>query len=63
VLDAEERRLMLRVGKFMNEKVRPVVNDSGLCGEFPFDLVPEFAKLDVAGTSLSQLPLPASVIG
>jgi glutaryl-CoA dehydrogenase len=27
VLDAEERSILLRVRKFMNEKVRPVVND------------------------------------
>jgi glutaryl-CoA dehydrogenase len=49
VLDAEERSILLRVRKFMNEKVRPVVNDYWLRGEFPHDLVPEFAKLDVAG--------------
>lgn len=49
VLDEADRAVLLRVRKFMNDEVRPIVNDFWLRGEFPYDLIGKFAKLGVAG--------------
>lgn len=49
VLDDADRTILLAVRKFMIEEVHPIANDLWLRGEFPFELVPKFAKLGLAG--------------
>lgn len=48
-LDREERALQLKVRAFMEEEVKPLVNDYWLRGEFPHALIPKVAALDICG--------------
>lgn len=48
-LNPEERALQLKVRAFMDEEVKPIVNDFWLRGEFPHDLIPKVAELDICG--------------
>lgn len=50
-LNPEERALQLKVRKFMEEEVKPVVNDYWLRGEFPHHLIPKVAELDICGVA------------
>lgn len=49
ILNPEERALQLKVRAFMEEEVKPIVNDFWLRGEFPHDLIPKVAELDICG--------------
>ena len=49
-LTAEEVAIRDKVRAFVDEEVRPVINDYWERAEFPFELVPKLAKLGVAGT-------------
>ena len=48
-LNREERALQLKVRAFMEEEVKPLVNDYWLRGEFPHALIPKVAALDICG--------------
>lgn len=48
-LTTEERALQLKVRAFMEEEVKPIVNDFWLRGEFPHHLIPKVAELDICG--------------
>ncbi len=48
-LNPEERALQLKVRAFMEEEVKPIVNDFWLRGEFPHHLIPKVAELDICG--------------
>ena len=48
-LNREERALQLKVRAFMEEEVKPLVNDYWLRGEFPHSLIPKVAALDICG--------------
>lgn len=48
-LSREERELQLKVRAFMEEEVKPLVNDHWLRGEFPHALIPKVAALDICG--------------
>lgn len=48
-LNPEERALQLRVRTFMEEEVKPIVNDYWLRGEFPHHLIPKIGELDICG--------------
>jgi glutaryl-CoA dehydrogenase len=48
-LNPEERALQLKVRAFMEDEVKPIVNDFWLRGEFPHHLIPKVAELDICG--------------
>jgi glutaryl-CoA dehydrogenase len=49
LLSDEDRELLARVRTFMDEQVEPVINDYWTRGQFPRQLIPEIAKLGIAG--------------
>lgn len=48
-LTEEQRALQLKVRNFMENEVRPIVNDYWNRGKFPMEIIPKFAKLGLAG--------------
>ncbi len=48
-LTPEDRAVQLKIRKFMEEKVKPIVNEHWLHGKFPHDIIPGLAKLNVCG--------------
>jgi glutaryl-CoA dehydrogenase len=49
LLGEEDRDLLRRVRAFMDEQVEPIINEYWTRGRFPRRLVPEIAKLGIAG--------------
>lgn len=52
LLSDEERELQERVRQFMEDVVRPIANEYWLKGEFPHQLIPKMAELDICGLPL-----------
>ena len=52
LLDDEERAVRDRVRRFCDEEVAPVINGYWERAEFPFELVPKLARLDVCGGTI-----------
>ena len=48
-LPAEDRALQLQLREFMETEVKPLVNDYWLRAEFPFELIPRLARLNICG--------------
>ncbi len=48
-LSVEDRALQLRVRKFLETEVKPIVNDYWLKAEFPHELIPKIADLNICG--------------
>src|SRR5680860_1849826 len=48
-LSAEQRELQLKVRNFMEDEVKPLVNDHWNRAKFPFEIIEKFAKLNIAG--------------
>ncbi len=48
-LNEEDRALQLKVRDFMEREIRPLVNHYWLRDEFPFEIIPMLAKLDICG--------------
>ena len=48
-LSEEDRALQLKVRAFLEKEVKPVVNDYWLKAEFPYELIPKIAELNVCG--------------
>ncbi|HET8809498.1 MAG TPA: acyl-CoA dehydrogenase family protein [Flavobacteriaceae bacterium] len=48
-LSPEQRKLQLKVRNFMEDEVRPIVNDYWNRGKFPMEIIPKFAELNLAG--------------
>ncbi len=57
-LNSEERALQLRVRTFMEEEVKPIVNDYWLRGEFPHHLIPKIGELDICGIAYEGFSNP-----
>lgn len=57
-LTPEERALQLRVRTFMEEEVKPIVNDYWLRGEFPHHLIPKIGELDICGIAYEGFSNP-----
>ena len=57
-LNAEERALQLRVRAFMEEEVKPIANEYWLKGEFPHELIPKVAELDICGVTYEGFSNP-----
>ncbi|GAA3440848.1 acyl-CoA dehydrogenase family protein [Planomonospora venezuelensis] len=49
LLDGTEKEILLRVREFMADQVAPVADEMWTHARFPHHLIPELAKLDVAG--------------
>ena len=48
-LTADERALQLRVREVMETEVKPLINQHWLRAEFPFEVIPMLAKLNICG--------------
>ena len=57
-LTDEERAIRDRVRAFGEQEVLPIINDYWERAEFPFELIPKLAALDVAGTTIEGYGCP-----
>ncbi len=48
-LTPEQREIQLKVRNFMEDEVKPIANDFWNRAEFPFDIIPKMAKLNICG--------------
>jgi len=48
-LNDQDRALQLKVRTFMETEITPIVNNYWLRDEFPFEIIPKFAALNLAG--------------
>ena len=48
-LSEEQRELQLKVRNFMEDEVRPLINDHWNRAKFPFEVIEKFKKLNIAG--------------
>lgn len=48
-LSADDRALQLKVREFLEREIKPVVNKYWLHDEFPFEIIPKLAELNVCG--------------
>src|SRR3954467_8713964 len=58
LLDDEDRTTLRRVRTFMDEQVQPIINEYWTRAETPRHLIPEIAKLGIAGTPYSGYGCP-----
>lgn len=58
-LTPDERALQLRVRAFMEDEVKPIVNEYWHRGEFPHELIPKVAELDICGVAYEGFSNPA----
>src|SRR5262245_9567583 len=58
LLTAEERAIRDRVRAFWAAEITPVINDYWERAEFPFELIPKLAALNVAGASIQGYGCP-----
>ncbi len=57
-LSLEQRSLQLKVREFMEQEVAPVINDYWLRDEFPYELIPKFGELRLAGVTYDGYGCP-----
>ncbi len=57
-LTPEQRALQLKVREFMNHEVAPIVNEYWLKDEFPYELIPKFGALGLAGITYEGYGCP-----
>ncbi len=57
-LTPDQRALQLKVRAFMEEEVAPIVNDYWLRDEFPYELIPKFGQLGLAGVTYDGYGCP-----
>lgn len=48
-LSTEDRKLQLEVRSFMEREIQPLVNDCWLHDEFPMEIIPKLASLNICG--------------
>jgi glutaryl-CoA dehydrogenase len=58
LLPDEDRALIHRVRSFMDEQVEPIINEYWTRAKFPQQLIPEMAKLGIAGAQYSGYGCP-----
>ncbi|WP_029215610.1 acyl-CoA dehydrogenase family protein [Kallotenue papyrolyticum] len=58
LLTPEERAVRDRVRTFFDEEVTPIINPYWERGEFPFELIPKLAQLNVAGGTIQGYGCP-----
>ncbi|MCJ7756958.1 MAG: acyl-CoA dehydrogenase family protein [Gillisia sp.] len=57
-LTPEQRELQMKVRNFMEDEVRPLVNDHWNRAKFPFEIIEKFAKLNIAGVTYEGYGCP-----
>jgi glutaryl-CoA dehydrogenase len=57
-LSDAERKKLAEVRAFVENKLNPIVNEHWKADSFPFELVPEFAKLGIVGTGYQGFGCP-----
>ena len=57
-LSPEQQDKLRRVRRFMVERIRPAINDYWIREEFPHNLIPEMAELDIAGNPYEGFGCP-----
>jgi glutaryl-CoA dehydrogenase len=58
LLTPEEREIQLKVRSFMENTIKPIVNKYWLKDEFPFEIIPEMAKLNICGLTYNGYGCP-----
>jgi glutaryl-CoA dehydrogenase len=58
LLNEEDRALQLKVRAFMEQEIKPLVNDYWLKAEFPFEIIPKFAELNICGVTYEGYGCP-----
>lgn len=58
LLTDEEREIQLKVRDFMEREVKPIANEYWLRDEFPFQLIPKMAALNIAGLTYEGYGCP-----
>ncbi|MWA05316.1 acyl-CoA dehydrogenase [Actinomadura sp. LD22] len=56
LLDDSEKEIVERVRNFLESKVAPIADDCWARAEFPFDLVPRYGELGIAGLAHDECP-------
>ena len=56
LLSGPEREVLHKVRDWLTAEVKPIANDFWGRAEFPYDLIPGFATLDIAGISYDEVP-------
>jgi len=57
-LTEEERAIQLKVRNFMETEIKPLVNKYWLKDEFPFEILPKFAELNLCGVTYEGYGCP-----
>jgi glutaryl-CoA dehydrogenase len=57
-LNDEDRALQLEVRAFLEKEVKPIVNEYWLRAEFPFELIPKIASLNICGLTYQGYGCP-----
>ena len=57
-LTEPERALQLKVRSFMETEIKPLVNRYWLKGEFPFEIIPRLAELNICGVTYEGYGCP-----
>ncbi len=60
LLSDEEEAKLLRVRSFLADKAAPIVDDYWMRGEFPHELIPGLAELDIVGIQREGAPGPTA---
>src|ERR1700744_2306890 len=58
LLTADERALQLKVRAFMEDEIKPIVNRYWLKGEFPHEIIPRLAALNICGVTYEGYGCP-----
>lgn len=58
LLTPEEREIQMKVRAFMESTIRPIANTYWLKDEFPFEIIPEMAKLNICGLTYEGYGCP-----
>ncbi len=57
-LSEEDRALQLKVRSFMEQEIQPIVNEYWLNAEFPFEVIPKLAELNICGVTYEGYGCP-----
>ncbi|MFD2825190.1 acyl-CoA dehydrogenase family protein [Leeuwenhoekiella polynyae] len=57
-LSPEERALQMKMRNFMEDEVKPIANDFWNRAEFPHEIIPKFAELNLAGIAYKGYGCP-----
>ena len=57
-LSDDDRAIVRRVRGFVSERVLPVINDYWEKADFPYEILPAFGELGVAGTAIHGYGCP-----